>query len=326
MIDMHYDLLSIAYVAYLKNDYSYLEEISKFFHQNNVTGVIANLYFMSKEEMEVELHPNYYQDNVSVLDMFVVAKDVLDTYLPDTEILYGIEGADFIKDSFELEKLHDAGLDCLCMAWNTQSKYASGNRSRQGLTEEGKILLGKAIELGMGIDLSHANEESFRDMIGFVYSEQALGKDVVVYASHSNSRELCPRPRNLDDYQLEMIKAVGGQVGLLANRNFVVTDDVKEIVTQEEKEDAYLKHIKHVASIVGKDNVMVATDDMNFCSEADSEYGEVAIFNYKTVASDISSVFSREYDCSDVGMIIHDTARNKIFDKIRNKQKRKGVK
>ena len=106
MFDTHYDLLTIAYKAYLTNDYSYLEEITKYFNDKNVTGVIANLYFMSKEEMENEICAGYYKDDVSVLDMFVKSKEILDKYLPNTEIIYSIEGADYIKDTVELEKLY----------------------------------------------------------------------------------------------------------------------------------------------------------------------------------------------------------------------------
>ena len=70
MFDMHYDLLSVAYVCYLKNDYSYLEQWCKFYNDDNVKGVIANLYFMSKDEMKEELHPDYYRDDVPVVSMF----------------------------------------------------------------------------------------------------------------------------------------------------------------------------------------------------------------------------------------------------------------
>ncbi len=325
MIDMHYDLLSIAYIAYLKDDYSYLEEISKYFHKNNVTGVVANLYFMSKDEMARELHSDYYRDDVSVLEMFVKAKSVLDKYLSETKILYSIEGADYIKDICELEMLSKEGLNCIALAWNTQNKYASGNRSNQGLTLDGKRLLEKAIDLGLGIDLSHANEESFRDIIDVVKAKQADGVDVCCYASHSNSRSLCPIRRNLTDYQLELIKSVGGQVGLLANRNFVVGLDEQKTASQEKKEFEFLKHIVHVSSIIGKDNIMIATDDMNFCKDVDSEYGEVAIFDYSTVAQSISILLAKKYDLSDIMMIMNGTAQNKIFDRINN-NKNRGVK
>ena len=73
MFDMHYDLLSIAYVCYLKNDYSYLEEKIKSYRNDNVQGVVANLYFMSEEEMKEELHSKYYQKEVPVVEMFRIS-------------------------------------------------------------------------------------------------------------------------------------------------------------------------------------------------------------------------------------------------------------
>lgn len=91
MIDSHDDLLTIAYVCYLKNDSSYLEKISHSFNENNVAGLFANLYFMGQMEMFEELHPKYYQENISVLEMFKISKKILDFYLPDTNILYSLE-------------------------------------------------------------------------------------------------------------------------------------------------------------------------------------------------------------------------------------------
>lgn len=326
MIDTHYDLLTIAYSAYIKNDYSYLEKVSRYFNQDNVVGVIANLYFMGEEEMRKEISPYYYSREVSVLEMFVKAKEVLDSYLPDTDILYSIEGADFIQGEEELEKLHEAGLDALVIAWNTKSKYASGNRSDQGLTDDGKKLLKKAISLGMGIDLSHANGETFNDMIELIKEEKQLGSDVCCYASHSNSRALSPLKRNLDDYQLQMIRDVDGQVGVFSNRNFVVPLEVKNLVSAFEKKQAYLKHIDYIAAIIGKDNIVLATDDMDFCKGADSEYGELAIYDYEKLASEVADTLSQKYDKIDVYNMMYGTAKKKIFNKIRNYKKDRGVK
>ena len=321
MIDTHYDLLSIAYVAYLKNDYSYLEKISKYFNSKNVTGVIANLYFMSDEEMKEELHPDYYRENVSVLEMFKKAKEVLDSFLPDTDILYSIEGADYIEGPKELEELYEAGLDSLIMCWNTKNKYASGNRSDEGLTNEGRELLHKAIELGLGIDLSHANKNSFYDMVDFIKEEKSKGYDICVYASHSNSRSLCDRDRNLDDDQLKAIKSVNGLVGVFSNRNFIVSN--KDTATKEEKESKYIEHIDYIASIVGVDNVMTATDDMDFCREADHEYGETSIYDYSSISDTLTRQLNRKYGYEVAYNIIYNNAYDKVFNKIRNKRNNK---
>ena len=209
MFDAHHDLLTISYKAFITGDYSYLNKISKFFNNYNVKGAIANLYFMSIDEMNAELGDCYYRDDVSVYEMFVKSKEVLDTFIPDVEFIYSIEGADYIKDEKELEKLYDAGLDSIILCWNNKNRYGSGNRSNDGLSKEGKKLVNKAIDLGMGIDLSHANKKTFYDLVDLISERQKNGKKVCVYASHSNSKSLCDLDRNLDDEQLRMIKEVG---------------------------------------------------------------------------------------------------------------------
>ena len=155
MFDMHYDLLSVAYCCYLKGDYSYLEEWCKAYRDNNVRGVVGNLYFMSLDEMKEELHPNYYREDVSVCDMFRISTNIIKEMLPDTELMFSIEGCDFL-DVSDLEELYDMGLRNILPVWNNQNEYGSGNRSQEGLTEKGKKLLDKAISLGISIDLSHA--------------------------------------------------------------------------------------------------------------------------------------------------------------------------
>ena len=104
MFDAHYDLLSIAYVCYLKNDYSYLEERIKSYRNDTVQGVIANLYFMSEEEMKEELHPKYYQKEVSVVEMFRISTEIIKSYLSNTDLIFSIEGCDFLETS-DLDEL-----------------------------------------------------------------------------------------------------------------------------------------------------------------------------------------------------------------------------
>ncbi|MBQ8131905.1 MAG: membrane dipeptidase, partial [Bacilli bacterium] len=293
MFDTHYDLLTIAYKAYLTNDYSYLEKISHYFHENNVKGVFANLYFMSKEEMEKEVCPGYYKDDVSVLEMFQKSKEVLDAYLPDTEIIYSIEGADYIQDTDELEALREAGLDAVILCWNTENKYGSGNRSEKGLTNAGYGFVSKMIELGMGIDLSHANEKTFYDLCNLIEEKQLQGYDVCCYASHSNVRSLCDRNRNLSDEQLERIHEINGLVGVFAHRNFIVDKSLGYENTNSR--EMYLEHINYVKDIVGFSNVMTSTDDMDFCGWYDSEYYETSIYPYRTIGSELFSDLKKSF-------------------------------
>ena len=323
MFDAHYDLLSIAYVCYLKNDYSYLEERIKSYRNDNVQGVIANLYFMSEEEMKEELHPKYYQKEVSVVEMFRISTEIIKSYLPNTDLIFSIEGCDFLETS-DLDELYSLGLRIILPVWNNKNKYASGNRSNQGLTEEGKCLLEKAIELGISIDLSHANKKSFDDITSYLMEKKAAGEDFFVMASHSNARSKCTRERNLEDDQLLAIKELNGLVGVFSNRNFIVPESLKEKVNQQEKEQYYLEHINHIVDLIGIDYVVLATDDMDFCKEADAEYGEVQIYSYDNIAKNVQSTLEQRYSIEDAYQIMYGNMKQR-YDMINNKV-RKGDK
>lgn len=323
MFDAHYDLLSIAYVCYLKNDYSYLEERIKSYRNDNVQGVIANLYFMSEEEMKEELHPKYYQKEVSVVEMFRISTEIIKSYLPNTDLIFSIEGCDFLETS-DLDELYSLGLRNILPVWNNKNKYASGNRSNQGLTEEGKCLLEKAIELGISIDLSHANKKSFDDITSYLMKKKAAGEDFFVMASHSNARSICERERNLEDDQLLAIKELNGLVGVFSNRNFIVPESLKDQVNQQEKEQYYLEHINHIVDLIGIGHVVLATDDMDFCKEADAEYGEVQIYSYDNIAKNVQSTLEQRYSIEDTYQIMYGNMKQR-YDMINNKV-RKGDK
>lgn len=323
MFDAHYDLLSIAYVCYLKNDYSYLEERIKSYRNDNVQGVVANLYFMSEEEMKEELHPKYYQKEVPVVEMFRISTEIIKSYLPNTDLIFSIEGCDFLETS-DLDELYSLGLRNILPVWNNKNKYASGNRSNQGLTEEGKCLLEKAIELGISIDLSHANKKSFDDIASYLMEKKTSGEDFFVMASHSNARSICERERNLEDDQLLAIKELNGLVGVFSNRNFIVPERLKDQVNQQEKEQYYLEHINHIVDLIGINHVVLATDDMDFCKEADAEYGEVQIYSYDNIAKNVQSTLEQSYSIEDTYQIMYGNMKQR-YDMINNKI-RKGEK
>lgn len=321
MFDMHYDLLTLAYISYLKKDFTYLEKWCCAYRENNVTGVFANLYFMSKEEMREELHPNYFQENVSVIEMFKKSKEIVETLLPELKIVYSIEGCDYLEVE-DLDELYELGLRSILPVWNEENKYASGNRSKKGLTEEGKRLIDKAISLGIAIDLSHANEPSFFDMINYVNSHPKK-EEAILYASHSNVRSLCSRARNLKDQQILALKELNGSIGVFCNRNFIAEDAVKDHITQQEKETAYLAHINYMVTRLGIDHVCLATDDMNFCVEADAEYGELAIFPYNEIAQHLKSLLKTTYQEEDCNKLLYKNAEQVYHKLIDKKEKEK---
>lgn len=127
----------------------------------------------------------------------------------------GIEGGNMIEGSIaNLEKLYERGARYLTLTWNYNLPWATAaavevltkSDKGKGLSEQGKRIIHRMNALGMMIDLSHAGEKTFYDVM------RISTKPVLV--SHSNAAALTPHSRNLDDKQLEALKQNGGVVGV----------------------------------------------------------------------------------------------------------------
>lgn len=328
---MHYDLLTKIYMCYKENNFSYIEKWVKNYNCNNVKGVIANMCFMSKEEMRKEYHPDYYNENVSVIEMFRIASYYLRKYIPNDVItLTSIEGCDFLEID-DLVVLKELGLNAIVPVWNNKSRYGSGNRSDSGLTLEGEKLIKKAIELDLSIDLSHANEKTFDDIIRIIKEYRNKGIYPTIYASHSNVRMISDLPRNLNDEQIKQIGSVDGIIGVMSNCNFVYNGSLKK--KQELKgtdyydsyisslKDMYVKHIKHIEKLIGIQRVAVSTDDMGFC-EIDPDYQDTPIYDYRTINHDLRQTLSKYYNNDDIDKIMYDNVYHKLIANKLDKEKR----
>ena len=304
MIDLHYDLLSILYYCYLKNDFSYIEEVKKRISSSGVLGIVCNLYFMSKDEMKEEMGDNY--QDISVVEMFRISTKFFHEYFPDVKAIFSIEGCDFVERE-DLDELYSLGLRNILLVWNNKNKYGSGNRSDKGLTEEGKQFLRKAIDLGISIDLSHMNHNTFYDTVSLLKEEKNKGKDVCVIVSHSNCYSLCKHLRNLDDEQILSLKEFNPVIGLVSYGPFVSSSTD---IGQLRKE--YVEHIKHVISLLGEDAVGVSTDDMKFDYELLGNSDDIQLFPYKSIGNELEKLL-KEKGISNVKKIMFENSYNKLF-------------
>lgn len=266
MYDMHYDLLTILYQN-LKEDNQ--KTNNKLINDlvlmyKSIKGGIINLYFMSKKEMFDEL--GITEDEINnVTQMFKQSIEYLGNLIEcsiipkNIDYIYGIEGCDFLKDEKELETLYKLGLRSIIPVWNNENKFGSGNKTKKGLTELGVKLIEKAIELGIIIDVSHANEKTFYDIINIVKQN----KNVNLIASHSNVRSLCDRERNLTDEQLKALRDCDGYIGLFTNGNFVSKDNRN--LTYNERLKNFMKHLEYIIKVINfsTKRIIISTDDMN---------------------------------------------------------------
>lgn len=291
MIDCHYDLLTILYCCYLKDDFSYIKKIQE--DLKEVDGLIANLYFMSRKEMEEELHIT----EINVVEMFKISTELFQKYFKEKKVIYSIEGCDYIKDEEELEELYHLGLRNILLVWNNENSYGSGNRSKKGLTNLGKSFIRKAVDLGIMIDLSHMNKKTFYDTTDLLKELKKEGKKVSVIASHSNNYSLCHHPRNLEDDQLLILKELDGKVGIVSYGPFIEKDS-------KNLEEYYLKHIKHMEKILGINSIMVSTDNMEFATDLFGIEEGISLFTHKTVKNTLYEILKKDYNEEEMEKII----------------------
>jgi len=128
--------------------------------------------------------------------------------------MIGIEGGHVIgNDITKVQYFYDRGMKYLGLTWNNSNSIASSAKDEFeiksslrhiGLTEFGRKVIRECNRLGVMIDISHAGEKTFWDVIDLT-SEPII-------ASHSSVYKLCPHYRNLKDDQLVAIGKNGGVV------------------------------------------------------------------------------------------------------------------
>jgi membrane dipeptidase len=123
-----------------------------------------------------------------------------------TAAVIGIEGGHVLGGSLEkLEELHGAGVRCLTLTWMNSNEIADssdGEKMWNGLSPAGREMIAAMNRHGIVIDLSHASDATFFDVIG------ASAAPVLV--SHSSARAICDIPRNVSDDMLRVLAENGG--------------------------------------------------------------------------------------------------------------------
>ena len=116
----------------------------------------------------------------------------------------------------------------------------------KGLKPFGKEIVEAMGAKGMIVDVSHLSDGGFYDVAGLLKGP--------FVASHSNSRSLCPHPRNLTDDMLRILGEHGGLAGLNFCPRFLRPDqNASEI-------DDMVRHIRHMVNEAGLEAVGLGSD------------------------------------------------------------------
>ena len=170
-------------------------------------------------------------------------------------IILGMEGLSGLEKNPEgMYMLYNMGVRHASLTWNEANYFATGVRAPQlenGVTAEGKKVIRIMEELGIMIDVSHANEKTFWDVLNM-----ATGP---IIATHSNAYNLCPVPRNLKDEQIKAIADSNGLIGINAWPEFIdkTEPDVEKLIN----------HIDYLVEKAGIDRVAFGFDFVDFLEE-----------------------------------------------------------
>ena len=163
----------------------------------------------------------------------------------------GIEnGYGIGKDIKNLKKYKDMGVQymTLCHSYDNDICSSSSNTkdASKGLTAYGRKVVKEMNKLGMMIDISHASEATFWDVIKY-------SKDPI-FASHSSVMALCNHDRNLTDDQLRALAKNGGVIQICIYDGYLNNDAKVASV------DDVVKHIDHAVKVAGIDHVGIGSD------------------------------------------------------------------
>lgn len=313
--DMHADIWTNTLWEYEKGNKNIIRRKFRHkFEKGNMTGGIFVIWLDDYENPETrfikalrimseELH--YTEDFIHI----VKNNEDFNTAKKNNKlaIILGIEGLSGIGRNLDyIYLLEQLGIRHIGLTWNESNAIATGQNGNpgRGLSELGIDALKIIEDLGILLDLSHVNDKTFWDVAK--YAKKPF------FASHSNSRILCPSMRNLTDDQLMCIKERSGMVGLNSYHNFVSHMDNKKTL------DMLIQHLEYIAEKIGLDKVGFGFDFADYYARE-----EETVRDLKDLADagDLNNIVSilkkRGYSSHEIDMIAHKNFIS-FFNRVRN--------
>jgi membrane dipeptidase len=164
---------------------------------------------------------------------------------PRLRLMLSMEGVEGLEgDPAAFDEWWERGVRSASLTWNHPNEFAGGiSTPDQGLTDAGRTLVRRFAELGVVLDLAHASELTWRDVID---------EGVPFSVTHAGCRAVLDHPRNLADWQLEALAERGGVLGVMAIRVFIDPDSPTL--------PRWVDHLDHAVSVMGIEHVGLGAD------------------------------------------------------------------
>lgn len=160
-------------------------------------------------------------------------------------LVLSLEGLEPLEgDPNAFEDWYELGVRSASLTWNHANEFAGGAATpEQGLSDRGRALVRRFAELGVVLDLAHASEQTWHDV---------LAEEVPFSVTHACCRVVHDHRRSLADWQLEALAERGGVLGVMALR-FAVDPEAPTI-------SRLVDHVDHAVAVMGIEHVGLGAD------------------------------------------------------------------
>jgi membrane dipeptidase len=164
---------------------------------------------------------------------------------PRLQLLLAMEGVEPLEgDPGAFDEWYEHGVRSASLTWNHANEFAGGiDTPTQGMTRRGRALVRRCRQLGIVLDLAHASEQTWRDV---------LEEEIPFSVTHAGCRAVCDHRRNLADWQLDALAEHGGVMGMMAIP-FAVDPEAPTL-------SRWLDHFDHAVAVMGIDHVGLGAD------------------------------------------------------------------
>jgi membrane dipeptidase len=162
-------------------------------------------------------------------------------------LVLALEGCEPLgSDPASIDVFWELGVRMVGLTWNRRNAFADGCSEPPGggLSGLGRELVDRLVELGVAIDLAHASERTFEDVL-------ERSGDAPVLVSHAGCRAVHDIPRNLSDDQLRGLADRDGVLGVML---------IPVAVGDPATLDRVVDHVDHAAGVMGDGGVALGGD------------------------------------------------------------------
>jgi membrane dipeptidase len=194
-------------------------------------------------QQAIEVHPDVFMQVRTPADFAIAKRD------KKLGIILSFEGVGMLEGKLErIELFRRLGVRVMQLSYNNTSPFGSGvmvPSDSSGLTELGHSAVAKMNELGVAVDLSHANAATTRDAMA------ASSRPVLM--THGGCSAVHAHPRNKTDDQLRALAAKGGVIGIY-DLPYLTASPRQPTIKD------YIDHMAHALTICGEDHVGIGSD------------------------------------------------------------------